>query len=62
MDQVFVTRRLPDAGMTVLRDAGVSFTVGQQDDESGVSPETLLAGVRRAEVYETDTWHARQRG
>jgi glyoxylate reductase len=48
--QVFVTRRIPDAGLQVLRDAGVSFQVHQQDEEKGVERDALLEGVRRCDV------------
>ena len=48
--QVFVTRRIPDAGLQVLRDAGVGFVVHQEDEESGVDRGALLDGVRSCEV------------
>jgi len=48
--QVFVTRRIPDAGLQVLRDAGVGFVVHQEDEESGVERGALLDGVRSSDV------------
>jgi glyoxylate reductase len=47
---VFVTRRIPDRGLQVLRDAGVRFVVSQDDEESGVERAALLEGVRGCEV------------
>jgi glyoxylate reductase len=48
--QVFVTRRIPDRGLQVLRDAGVRFVVSQDDEESGVERAALLEGVRGCDV------------
>ncbi len=48
--QVFVTRRIPDAGLRILRDAGVSFVVGQDDEESGLDRTALLDGVHGCDV------------
>jgi glyoxylate reductase len=48
--QVFVTRRIPDAGLQVLRDAGVSHVVSQDDEESGVERAVLVEGVRGCDV------------
>jgi glyoxylate reductase len=48
--QVFVTRRIPDAGLQVLRDAGVSHVVSQDDEESGVERAALVEGVRSCDV------------
>jgi glyoxylate reductase len=47
---VFVTRAIPDAGMRILRDAGVSSAVAQDDEESGVERDVLLEGVRSCRV------------
>lgn len=47
---VFITRRIPGAGLEVLREAGLSFSVGQEKEESGVSRDVLRAGVRDADV------------
>lgn len=48
--QVFVTRKIPEAGLQVLRDAAVGFVVHQEDEEAGVGREALLAGVRSCDV------------
>jgi glyoxylate reductase len=48
--QVFVTRRIPEPGLQVLRDAGLSFEIAQEDEEAGVDREVLLEGVRRCDV------------
>jgi glyoxylate reductase len=48
--QVFVTRRIPDRGLQLLRDAEVSFDVSQDDEESGVDRAVLLEGVRGCDV------------
>ncbi len=50
MPHVFVTRRLPAAGLDVLSAAGVSYDIGQPDDEAGLPRAALLAGVRSADV------------
>jgi glyoxylate reductase len=48
--QVFVTRRIPDPGLQVLRDAGMSFVVSQEAEDAGVGRDALLAGVRGCDV------------
>jgi glyoxylate reductase len=48
--RVFVTRRIPERGLQALRDAGVSFVVSQEDEESGVERAALLEGVRGCDV------------
>jgi glyoxylate reductase len=48
--QVFLTRSIPDQGLRVLRDAGVSFAVGQEDGEAGLERSALLEGVRGCDV------------
>lgn len=47
---VFITRRIPDAGLRILREAGVETTIGQHDDERGLERADLLAGIRRCDV------------
>lgn len=47
---VFVTRRIPQAGYDVLEDAGAQWVVGQEDEESAVPRAGLLEGVRSARV------------
>ena len=49
MTQIFVTRRIPDAGLRVLK-GRASVTIGQADEERGLDRATLLRGVREAEV------------
>jgi glyoxylate reductase len=48
--RVFVTRAIPAAGIEVLRAAGIPFTIGQQDDERGLSRADLLEGIRTHDV------------
>lgn len=50
MSRVFVTRRIRDAGLDVLAEAGVAVRVGQKDEERGVDREVLLREVSRADV------------
>jgi glyoxylate reductase len=42
---VFITRKIPDAGLAVLREAGVAFTICQTHEDDGVSNSQLLEGV-----------------
>ncbi|MEM7204684.1 MAG: D-glycerate dehydrogenase [Planctomycetota bacterium] len=51
--RVFVTRRIPEPGLTLLRDAGVSVAVAQSNEEAGVPRDDLLRGVRDADVLLT---------
>jgi glyoxylate reductase len=48
--RVFVTRRIPRAGLTLLERSGAEVVVGQQEDERGVEREALLEGVRRSDA------------
>ena len=50
MSRVFVTRRIPEAGLARLREGGAEVRVGQTDEERGVEPDVLLDGVRWADV------------
>ena len=43
---VFVTRRIPELGLQALRDAGVEFEVGIEDDVAPLPRDALLRGVR----------------
>ncbi|HXF24172.1 MAG TPA: NAD(P)-dependent oxidoreductase, partial [Gemmatimonadaceae bacterium] len=45
-----MTRRIPDAALPILRQAGATVTVGQSDEERGLTAAELLAGVRTADV------------
>lgn len=47
---VFITRRIPEVALPILRDAGATVTVGQSDEEKGLSTQQLLDGVRAADV------------
>ena len=50
MSDVFVTRRIPDAGLALLVGGGASIAIGQEDDQSGLDRAILLAGARGARV------------
>ena len=50
MSHIFVTRRIPEAGLRILRDSGASMTVCQDDEERGVERADLLAGVAECDV------------
>jgi glyoxylate reductase len=47
---VFVTRRIPEIGLALLRDAGAEITIGSDDDDTTPPRATILAGARRADV------------
>lgn len=47
---VFVSRRIPEQGLRVLQQEGVSFEVGQDDEERGLDRDALLDGVRGCRV------------
>ncbi|RMH17939.1 MAG: D-glycerate dehydrogenase [Acidobacteria bacterium] len=47
---VFVTRKIPDAGLELLRQAGVELVIGQEDEERGLDRQALLDGVARCDV------------
>lgn len=47
---VFMTRRIPDAAVTILRDAGAIVTIGQSDEERGLEKVAIIDGVRHADV------------
>jgi len=48
--EIFVTRRIPRAGLEVLEEAGARFEISQSDEEKPVAREDLLAGVRGCDV------------
>ena len=50
MSDVFVTRRIPDAGLALLAGGGASIAIGQEDEQSGLDRAILLAGARGARV------------
>ncbi len=47
---VFVTRRIPVAGLSLLEQTGVPYSIGQRDEEHGLTRDALLAGVRQCDV------------
>ncbi|MDQ6736452.1 MAG: D-glycerate dehydrogenase [Gemmatimonadota bacterium] len=48
--RVFVTRRIPDAGINLLRAHGADVIIGQSDEEKGLAPDEILHGVKAADV------------
>lgn len=48
--RVFVTRRIPQAGLDHLVENGCDVTVYQKDEEKGVRRQKLLAGVKECDV------------
>ena len=47
---IFVTRGIPGAGLAVLNAAGVTFEIGQLDDERPLAHDELVRGARRHPV------------
>src|SRR5688572_2553517 len=50
MTDIFVSRNIPAAGLSVLDRAGVRYAIGQMEEERGIERGALLAGVRDALV------------
>ena len=48
--QIFITRKIPEPGLAVLREAGVKFTICQRREDDGVSNAQLLEGVYGCQV------------
>ena len=48
--RVFLTRRIPAAGLDILHAAGLEVEIGQDDPERGLDRAALLRGVARADV------------
>jgi glyoxylate reductase len=48
--RVFITRRIPAAGLELLEHAGARIAIGQHDDEKQLDGAALVAGVRTADV------------
>ena len=48
--KIFVTRRIPEAGLEILRRSGAEVTVSQDDEERGVERADLMAGVAACDV------------
>ena len=49
-DRVFVTRRIPEPGLELLRQAGAEVTVGQPEAGVALPRERLLDGIARSDV------------
>ncbi len=47
---IFVSRRIPEAGLEILRQSGARVTIGQAGEEQGVERADLLAGVAGCDV------------
>ena len=48
--QVFVTRKIPQPGLDLLRQAGASFAVGQSREDDGLSTAQLIQGIQSCRV------------
>ena len=48
--KIFVTRRIPEAGLEILRDSGAEVSISQEDEEKGVEQSDLLAGIAGCDV------------
>ena len=53
MAEIFVTRRIPEAGLRVLAEGGADLVIGQQNEELGLDRAELLRGARSADVLLT---------
>lgn len=53
MRRLFVTRKISEAGLEILRDSGARVLVGQNDTGQGVSRRQLLEGVASCDVLVT---------
>ena len=47
---IFITRKIPEAGLEILRAAEADVTICQEDEEQGVPRASLLDGVRKCDV------------
>ena len=50
MGKIFISRRIPAAGIELLERAGVEVRVGQEREDEGVAPSVMLEGVRWCDV------------
>ena len=50
MTRVFVTRRIPEAGLDLLREGGAEVRIGEKEDGVGISREALLDGSAHCDV------------
>ena len=48
--RVFMTRRVPEIAFSILGDAGVTVTVGQNDEEQGIAKDVIIEKVKDADV------------
>jgi len=47
---ILITRKIPEAGLEVLRASGADLTILQEDEQQGVPRTLLLDGVRNCDV------------
>jgi glyoxylate reductase len=50
MGKVFISRRIPAAGIAILERAGVELRIGQEREDAGVDPAVMLDGIRWCDV------------
>lgn len=50
MGKIFVSRRIPAAGLDMLTAAGAEVRIGQEREDAGVAPDVMLAGVQWCDV------------
>lgn len=50
MTDIFVTRRIPAAGLRILDQAGVRYAIGQSEEEQGLERGALLRAVQETDV------------
>jgi glyoxylate reductase len=50
MSKVFISRRIPAAGIAILERAGVELRIGQEREDAGVDLAVMLDGVRWCDV------------
>jgi glyoxylate reductase len=50
MNKIFVSRRIPAAGIEMLEAAGAEIRIGQEREDEGVAPAVMLAGIQWCDV------------
>jgi len=50
MNKIFVSRRIPAAGIEMLERAGAEVRIGQEREDEGVAPAVMLDGIRWCDV------------
>ncbi|HEY2848456.1 MAG TPA: D-glycerate dehydrogenase [Gemmatimonadaceae bacterium] len=50
MTKVFISRRIPAAGLEILERAGVELRIGQEREDAGVDPAVMLDGIKWCDV------------